>query len=536
MSFYTALTGLNAASTDLSVTSNNIANANTTSFKRSDANFGDIFASSALLNPSTVQGGGVALTSIQQEFTQGNLELSANALDIAITGDGFFPLASRDGSELYTRKGVFSLSESDQVVNTEGHTLQVHPIGTTGASNFNQAMIPLTVPRVLSATPTSAITLDIQLPDNTQVVGGAIFDFAAPTSAITDILVVSNGVAGAGGVTVTVPLATYGTLAEQVAAIQGMAPGVAGTNYADLPFTVDLNDSGTGIEFNYKEPGIVPTAGNVAPTLSQDGGTVALTSTNPTVGSDVAIDPSNNITFNASQVVSLYDDAGEAFTATVYYQKVGNDVVNGVTTEDKWRAAVYINGDLAEIDGDNEDGDTNILAFDFDSTSGDITGLIGNTTIAPSSLSGRSNPITLSLNALMHTKDFEIVTQVQNGLPQGDLVDINVGNDGLVVATYSNGEQNTAGRINLANFTSAQGLRQQGSTTYTTTGESGKLSFGEPGSNGYGVLTGGAKERSNVDLTEELVNLIAAQRNFQSNAKALETSSALTQTMLNIRG
>ena len=64
----------------------------------------------------------------------------------------------------------------------------------------------------------------------------------------------------------------------------------------------------------------------------------------------------------------------------------------------------------------------------------------------------------------------------------------------------------------------------------------GKLSFGEPGSNGYGVLTGGAKERSNVDLTEELVNLIAAQRNFQSNAKALETSSALTQTMLNIRG
>ena len=525
MSFYTALTGLNAASTDLSVTSNNIANANTSSFKRSDANFGDIFASSALLNPSTVQGGGVALTSIQQEFTQGNLELSANALDIAITGDGFFPLASQDGSELYSRKGVFSLSETDQVVNTEGHTLQVHPIGTSGASNFNQAMIPLTVPRVLGATPTTAITLDIQLPDNTQVVGGAIFDFAAPTSAITGSLIVTDGTT-----TVTVPSATYGTLAEQVAAIQGMA--AVGNSYAALPFTVDLNDSGTGIEFNYKEPGVItPT-----PTLSQDGGAVTLTSTNPTVGSDVAIDPSNNTTFNASQVVSLYDDAGEAFTATVYYQKVGNDVVEPTGTEDKWRAAVYINGDLAEIVGDNEDGATDILAFNFDSTSGDITGLIGNTTIAPSSLSGRSNPITLTLNALMHTKDFEIITQDQNGLPQGDLVDINVGNDGLVVATYSNGEQNTAGRINLANFTSAQGLRQQGSTTYTTTGESGKLSFGEPGSNGYGVLTGGAKERSNVDLTEELVNLIAAQRNFQSNAKALETSSALTQTMLNIRG
>ena len=520
MSFYTALTGLNAASTDLSVTSNNIANANTTSFKRSDANFSDIFASSALLNPSTVQGGGVALTSIEQEFTQGNLELSASALDIAITGDGFFPLASRDGSELYSRKGVFSLSETGQVVNTEGHTLQVHPTGTTGASNFNQAMIPLTVPRVLAATPTTALTIDIQLPDNTQVVGGAVYDFAAPTAAITGSLVVTDGTT-----TVTVPSDTYGSLAEQLAAIKTSA------DYADLLFTVDLNATGTGIEFNYKEPGVIANA----PTISQNAGTSTITSTNPTVGALVAIDPSVPSSFNESQAISFYDDAGEVFTATVFYQKIGNDVVSGDTL-DKWKAAVYINGDLAKIDGDNVVGATDTLAFNFDSTSGDLTGLIGNTTLKPSPINGRSNPIVISLGALMHTKDFEIVTQTQNGLPQGDLVDINIGNDGLVVATYSNGEQNSAGRINLANFTSAQGLRQQGSTTYTTTGESGKLSFGEPGSNGYGVLTGGAKERSNVDLTEELVNLIAAQRNFQSNAKALETSSALTQTMLNIRG
>lgn len=527
MSFYTALTGLNAASTDLSVTSNNIANANTTSFKRSDANFGDIFASSALLNPSTVQGGGVALTSIEQEFTQGNLELSANALDIAITGDGFFPLASKDGSELYSRKGVFSLTETGQVVNTEGHTLQVHPTGTSGASNFNQAMIPLTVPRVLGATPTTALTIDIQLPDNTQVVGGAVYDFAAPTAAITGSLIVTDGTT-----TVTIPSATYDSLAEQVAAIKTITGGAVNTNYADLLFTVDLNSAGTGIEFNYKEPGIIA----ITPTISQNAGTSTITSTNPTVGAIVAIDPSVASSFNESQAISFYDDAGEAFTATVFYQKIGNDVVIGANTEDKWQAAVYINGELAEISGDNESGVTDTLAFNFNSTTGDLTGLIGNTTIAPSSLSGRSNPILLSLGALMHTKDFEIVTQTQNGLPQGDLVDINIGNDGLVVATYSNGEQSNAGRINLANFTSAQGLRQQGSTAYTTTGESGNLSFGEPGSNGYGVLTGGAKERSNVDLTEELVNLIAAQRNFQSNAKALETSSALTQTMLNIRG
>jgi len=525
MSFYTALTGLNAASTDLSVTSNNIANANTISFKRSDANFGDIFASSALLNPSTVQGGGVALTSIEQEFTQGNLELSANALDIAITGDGFFPLASKDGSELYSRKGVFMLSESDQVINSEGHSLQVHPLGTNDESNFNQAMIPLTVPRVLAATPTSSINIDIQLPDNTDVIGGAVYDFGPSVAAITGDLVVSDGA----GTTVNVPSATYSTLSEQVAAIQGQA------GYDNLPFTVDTAITDTGAEtirFYYKLAGPVANT----PTLSQDNSASTVTSTNPTVGRTVAIDPSDVTTFNEAQVLSLYDDAGDVFTATLYYQKVGNDIVNGGNTEDQWKAAVYINGELAEIAGDNEDGTSNQLAFQFNSETGDLTGLIGNTTIAPSTLAGRSNPIILGITSLLHTKDFEIVNQAQNGLPQGDLVDINVGNDGLVVATYSNGEQNNAGRINLANFTSAQGLRQQGSTTYTTTGDSGILSFGEPGSNGYGVLTGGAKERSNVDLTEELVNLIAAQRNFQSNAKALETSSSLTQTMLNIRG
>ena len=108
--------------------------------------------------------------------------------------------------------------------------------------------------------------------------------------------------------------------------------------------------------------------------------------------------------------------------------------------------------------------------------------------------------------------------------------------NGAVVSTYSNGVQKVAGRINLATFTSAQGLSQQGNTIYSATGSSGTRSYGEPGSSGIGTLAGGAKERSNVDITEELVNLISAQRNFQSNAKAMETSGALTSTLINMRG
>ena len=113
MSFFTSLTGLNAAVAELAVASNNIANSNTTSFKRSEAKFSDIFASSVSTKASTAFGSGVALKGIAQQFSQGGLQLSENVLDLAITGDGFFPMASTDGSALYTRNGSFMLNENN---------------------------------------------------------------------------------------------------------------------------------------------------------------------------------------------------------------------------------------------------------------------------------------------------------------------------------------------------------------------------------------------------------------------------------------
>ena len=110
MSFYTALTGLNAATAQLGVTSNNIANVGTSGFKRSRADFGDIFATSPLLKASSVIGQGVSLKQVSQEFSQGNIATSSNALDLAITGDGFFPLKSADGLQnIYTRNGKLSI-------------------------------------------------------------------------------------------------------------------------------------------------------------------------------------------------------------------------------------------------------------------------------------------------------------------------------------------------------------------------------------------------------------------------------------------
>jgi flagellar hook protein FlgE len=87
----------------------------------------------------------------------------------------------------------------------------------------------------------------------------------------------------------------------------------------------------------------------------------------------------------------------------------------------------------------------------------------------------------------------------------------------------------------LANFANPSGLRQLGNSYWASTGVSGEARVGEAGANGFGNLMSGAIERSNVDITEELVGLIAAQRNFQANAKSLETSSQISQTIFNIR-
>ena len=94
MSFYTALTGLNGSSADISATSNNIANVGTTGFKRSRAEFGDIFATSPLQNSSSSIGSGTILKGIKQQFTQGNIASSLNALDLAISGQGFLSITT----------------------------------------------------------------------------------------------------------------------------------------------------------------------------------------------------------------------------------------------------------------------------------------------------------------------------------------------------------------------------------------------------------------------------------------------------------
>ena len=175
MSFYTSLTGLQAATTELSVTSNNIANAGTSGFKRADADFGDIFASTPLQKAGSIAGSGVALNGITQQHTQGNIEFSTNSLDLAITGDGYFKLKTSDGAELYTRNGGFMLDEQNQLVNKAGQALQILPVDSINNANFEAETTGLTVQRstVGEFVPTTEINLGLNLPSSAEPITAA---------------------------------------------------------------------------------------------------------------------------------------------------------------------------------------------------------------------------------------------------------------------------------------------------------------------------------------------------------------------------
>ncbi|HTW37450.1 MAG TPA: flagellar hook protein FlgE [Steroidobacteraceae bacterium] len=181
MSFNIALTGLNAANEDLSVTSNNLANASTVGFKSSTTEFSSLFASSPTGVSATASGNGVAVSEVAEQFTEGNIETTGNSLDLAIDGNGFF-IMSNDGALSYTQDGEFQLNAENQVVNDQGQVLQGYPPLTNG--NFNTgALQDLTLTTSESApNATTAVSLTANLPADSSAPADTPFSATDPNS------------------------------------------------------------------------------------------------------------------------------------------------------------------------------------------------------------------------------------------------------------------------------------------------------------------------------------------------------------------
>ena len=166
MPFRIALSGLNAASTDLEVTGNNIANSATNGFKESRTEFADVYANSIQDTSSNAAGQGVRVARVAQQFAQGTIDFTSNNLDLAISGQGFFVLESPDGTQAYTRAGAYSVDRDGYVINHASDRLQVFEVvaGPGGTTTFNTGVLQdLQLPTtpsapVASTTLTAAIT------------------------------------------------------------------------------------------------------------------------------------------------------------------------------------------------------------------------------------------------------------------------------------------------------------------------------------------------------------------------------------------
>ncbi len=230
-------------------------------------------------------------------------------------------------------------------------------------------------------------------------------------------------------------------------------------------------------------------------------------------------------TYNYSTSTTVYDSLGTAHEATMYFHK---DAPN------EWSAFTYVNGSEVSPTG----GDT--LTFTTDGVLETINGTAGATNVTTTTFTpeagSSSQSITIDLSGVnQFDNPFGVNQILQNGFSVGRLKDIQIDTDGIVYGRYSNRESKALGQIVLSNFTNVQGLAPIGGTGWAKTPSSGIDTTGAPGTASLGVIQSGALEESNVDLTQELVAMIGAQRSFQANAQVISTADTVTQTIINIR-
>lgn len=416
MAFSQAVSGLNAAATNLDVIGNNIANSATYGFKSGSVSFADMFAGSKV-------GLGVKVAGVTQNFGDGTTTSTGRGLDVAISQNGFFRLVDSSGSVFYSRNGQFKLDENRNLVNMQGLQLTGYPAtGTPPTIQQGANPVGLSVPNTL------------------------------------------------------MPAKTTTTASQQI----------------------NLNSTD-------KTPTVTP------------------------------FDPTNANSYNKKGTVTVYDSQGNAHGMDVYYVKSADNAwqvytkdssVAGSTATSAGFMRFDNNGNLQGITANAADPipNPNTLPTSINVT----TGVTNGATPATFALSFQNS-------MQQNTGSNNIVATNQNGYKPGDLTSYQINDDGTVVGNYSNEQTQLLGQIVLSNFANPEGLQSQGDNVWTASNSSGVALLGLAGTGNFGTLTSGALESSNVDLSKELVNMIVAQRNYQSNAQTIKTQDQILNTLVNLR-
>ena len=459
-SLYSGVSGLQNHQTRMDVIGNNISNVNTNGFKRGRVNFQDMISQqmSGAAKPTDELGGvnpkevglGMTIASIDNVFTQGNLQSTGVSTDLAIQGNGFFLLKSGEES-FYTRNGAFGLDRDGTLVNP------------------------------------------------------------------------ANG------------MRVQGWMAEEV---NGQMLVSTAATPEDLIIPVGS-----------KDPAKETTNVNFACNLNKN---------TPEIMEGASTEDIYKGTWGTEQ--KIYDSFGNEHMLSVSFQRVpGNP--------NQWRASVQIDPDNAEftrtrVGLQTTDGMEDYFLVNFDNFGAlesvtDSSGRLSNTEgqvviqtsffVSDSNLDEDGNPRRQTLNINLGTigsfKD--TITQsasksttkafYQDGYTMGYLDNFKIDSSGIITGVYSNGTNRTIGQIALASFANDRGLEKAGDNTYVESNNSGMARIGESGVAGKGTLMAGALEMSNVDLSEQMVDMIVTQRGFQSNAKTITTADTLLETVLSLK-
>jgi flagellar hook protein FlgE len=508
MSFQQGLSGLNSAAKSLDVIGNNIANSSTVGFKGSTTEFADVYARSLNGAGATQAGIGVSVAGIAQQFTQGNIETTANPLDIAINGGGFFR-TEIGGAVQYTRNGQFSLDKNGYVVTPQGANVTGYGVAANG--------------QILASTPTplKISTADMKPVATTKVDTSLNLDSRET--------IPTNFPFNANDATTynkQVPVSVYDTLGNEHTMSMYYVKTGSGT--------WDVYAGADGTEITNVN---VAKAGASDPTAmaARDAWTAA-TKASPQDPAAVAQALSDYAAAVSAAVGSAAGTAGATAATVTAIQTAATDAGSTVGyTPDEVDKDVAAAVSVPSIP---------IGTLKFDSNGALSAALMSPQTL-PLAVSFPVYPATGAKETLSIKVGFNGSTQygadtsekltTQDGYTAGHLQRFSAAADGTLLGQYSNGQTKPLGQIVLANFTNSGGLEPIGNNSWVETSASGTPLLGTAGTGSFGVLQASATESSNVDLTAELVNMITAQRVYQANAQTIKTQDSVLQTLVNLR-
>jgi flagellar hook protein FlgE len=230
-------------------------------------------------------------------------------------------------------------------------------------------------------------------------------------------------------------------------------------------------------------------------------------------------DPVDPTSYNNATSLTVYDSLGAAHTASIYFAKTA--------TDNQWNSYLYIDGTAV--------GTAQTLTY---SNAGVLTvpatGSINYGSYTPTT-GAAALSIDFDVSQATQFGDYFSTTSIsQDGFTTGQLSGITVDATGVVQANFTNGQSTALGQVAMVNFANPQGLQRVDGTNWAETYSSGQPMNGTAGTSGLGLLQSGALEASNVDITKQLVNMIVAQRNYQSNAQMISTEKEITQTVIDM--